>query len=120
MHPPRLPERAGDEPLAGAADEMAMDPRAVGRASRDWDEQHVDLRAAASQVAEAPVAGFTPTVAGAAADFLRAWGDHVGAVAELSEQQADALREVMTAWVHADRTAVGRAFVLGSYLEELR
>ncbi|CAN5401401.1 hypothetical protein BH09ACT12_BH09ACT12_12100 [soil metagenome] len=97
-----------------------MVPASVGRVSRDWDEQHVDLRAAAQQLAHAPTAGFTAPVARAAADFVRAWAQHTGAAAELSEHQADALRVVMAAWIRTDEQAGARAFELLPYLDERR
>lgn len=99
---------------------MAMVPPSVGRASRDWDEQHVDLRAAAGQIADAPTSGFTPPVARAVADYLRAWSAHTGTAARLSEEQADALRAVMAAWLRTDEEAGARAFALLPYLEEQR
>lgn len=99
---------------------MALEPDAVGRTARDWDEQHVDLRAAAGQIAHAPTAGFTAPVARAAADFLRAWTDHTGTAAELSEQQGDALRAVLAAWLRTDADAGFRSLRMLSYLRERR
>jgi hypothetical protein len=97
-----------------------MEPDEVARVARDWDEQHVDLRVAAEQVAHAPTSGFTPPVARAAADFLRAWTGHTGSAAALSEHEATALRSVLTAWVRADERAAARAlWVLGG-IEERR
>ena len=113
-------------PIAGATGEgddpgdLRMVPADVGRASRGWDEQHHDLRAAAAQVADAPVGGFPPRVERAAADFLRAWGGHVGRAADLSLEQADALRSVMTAWVHTDEVVGADFLLLLPYLEQRR
>ena len=47
------PHGTASPPTTSSAPEMAMVPTSVGRASREWDEQHVDLRAASAQVAEA-------------------------------------------------------------------
>lgn len=110
--------RAGDDP--GPGDEMAIDPLSVGHASRAWDEQHVDLRAASGQVAHAPTTGFTPRVGCAAADFVRAWAEHTGTAADLSEQQADALRAVLAAWVRTDEAVGAGFFLLLPYLEAQR
>ncbi|WP_323792366.1 hypothetical protein [Nocardioides sp.] len=116
MHTPGSGGSAtGDDPV-----EMRMVPTDVGRASRGWDEQHHDLRAAAAQVDQAPVTGFPPRVERAAADFVRAWGDHVGRAADLSAEQADALRSVMAAWVHTDEVIGADFLLLLPYLEQLR
>ena len=97
-----------------------MDPDAVGRVSRDWDEHRLDLHGAAAQVAHAPTSGFTPDVARAAADFVRAWTSHLDRAAELSAEQADALREVLGAWLSADQLSAERALAVLGYLEERR
>lgn len=115
MHTPT----AGGSAAAGSH-EMAMEPEAVARTSRDWDDQHLDLRAAAGQLAHAPTSGFTAPVARAAADFLRAWTEHTGTAAELSEHQADALRAVLAAWLRTDAEAAARALALLPYLQEPR
>lgn len=111
-------------PTSGAAGdgphEMRMVPADVGRVSRGWDEQHLDLRAAAAQVDQSPVAGFSPPVERAAADFLRVWGEHVGRAADLSAEQADALRTVMGAWVRTDEVVGADLLVLLPYLEQRR
>lgn len=101
-------------------DEMSMEPDSIGRTARDWDEQRADLSAAAGQVAHAPTSGFTAPVARIAADFLRAWTEHTGAAAELSEHQADALRAVLAVWLRTDAEAGARAFALLPYLQERR
>lgn len=104
-------------PVSGHDDEMAMEPSSVGRVARDWDEQHVDLRAAAEQIAHAPTSGFTPPVARAAADFLRAWTAHTGAAAALSEHEADGLRSVLGAWLSTDADAAARLLGLLGHVE---
>lgn len=103
-----------------AAGPVAMAPDEVVRVARDWEAQHVDLRVAAEQVAHAPTSGFTPPVARAAADFLRAWTAHAGAAAELAEHEAEALRSVLAAWLRADERAGARAQWVLAGLEALR
>lgn len=121
MHTP-TPGGSGsaDSDDSADSDEMAMEPDSVGRTSRDWDEQNADLRAAAGQIAHAPTSGFTAPVARAAADFLRAWTEHTGTAAELSEHQADALRDVLAVWLRTDAEAGARATSLLPYLQERR
>jgi hypothetical protein len=44
-------------------------PVSMGATAGSWDEQHLDLQAAAGQLGAAPTGGFTAGVAGAAARF---------------------------------------------------
>ena len=97
-----------------------MEPGSVERTARDWDEQNADLRAAAGQISRATTSGFTAPVARVAADFLRAWTEHTGTAAELSEHQADALRAVLAVWLRTDAEAGARAFALLPFLQERR
>ncbi len=108
------------DPGSAPAREMAVEPSAVVGVARGWDEQHVDLRVAAVQVADAATAGFTPHVTRAVADFLRAWSEHTGAAAQLSQQQADALRDVLGAWLRADAAARVRSSTLSGFVEQWR
>lgn len=112
--------RTTGPPTTPSAPEMAMVPTSVGRASREWDEQHVDLRAAAGQVAEASTAGFTPPVAHAAAAFLEAWTAHTAAIAQGCEVQADAMRAAITDWLDRDAGSAARGWALLGFVEELR
>ena len=52
-----------------------------------WDEQHLDLQAAAGQVVEAPTSEFT-AVAGAAERFTTTWGRHLTDLAASAESHA--------------------------------
>jgi hypothetical protein len=114
------PHGTASPPTTSSAPEMAMVPTSVGRASREWDEQHVDLRAASAQVAEASTAGFTPPVAHAATAFLEAWHTHTAAIALSCEVQADAMRAAITDWLDGDRESAARVWALLGFVEELR
>lgn len=105
--------------MAEHAEQMEMVPESVGRASRTWDEQHLDLHAAAGQVGQA-VQGFTPVVAVAAQRFAGAWERLTEVAATRCEQQADALRDVMADWVATDRGISVSSYRLLPYVEEVR
>lgn len=99
---------------------MEVVPVSVGAASRAWDEQHLELAAAAGQVGGAPTGGFTDAVAGPAARFATTWGRHVEGLAEEAEGRADALRRVILDFLATDRAVAGEVLALAGYLEELR
>lgn len=99
---------------------MEVVPEEVGRLSRRWDEQHLDLAAAADQVAGAPLAGFGPGVREAAGRFAEAWQRHCDALGRDAERRADALRAVIADVVAADGSARGDVEALRPYLEEVR
>ena len=52
---------------------MEVVPVSVGVASRAWDEQHLDLAAAAAADRRAGTGGFTAAVSGTASRFSGAW-----------------------------------------------
>ena len=99
---------------------MEVVPLSVGVASAAWDEQHLDLRAAADQVRGAPTGGFTRGVSGTAARFTAAWERHADSLARRSEAQADGLRVVIRDYVTSDQSVSADLFALGSYLTERR
>ncbi len=99
---------------------MDMIPASVGRAAQAWDEQSLDVGAAADQIAGAGTGGFTAPVSGAASRFLRAWERHADVLAEACEGQADGLRTTMTDWISTDDAAGNGYFHLLPYLRESR
>ena len=99
---------------------MEVVPVSVGRAAQAWDEQHLDLQAAAGQVAGAGSAGFTAAVSGPAARFLSAWERHVRELGTTSEARADALRVTLADYVATDRLAFEELRSLTPYLAEER
>ena len=99
---------------------MEVVPLSVGRVSRSWDEQALDVSAAAGQIGSAPTGGFTPSVAGAAARFTTAWERHATGLAEEAEARADGLRAVIADYLATDQAAGAELLVLASYLREPR
>jgi hypothetical protein len=99
---------------------MEVVPLAVGRASRSWDEQALDVSAAAGQVGSAATGGFTSGVAGAASRFVTAWEWHATGLAREAEGRADGLRTVIADYLATDQAAGGELLVLASYLRERR
>ena len=102
---------------------MEVVPVSVGAASRGWDEQHLDLAAAAGQIRSAATSGFTDAVQGAAARFTAAWHGHADALGSSCEETADGLRTALRDYVASDQAvASGFADLLGyaPYLEEQR
>lgn len=67
-------------------------PLTLAATARSWDEQHLDLDAAAGQVEGAPTGGFTSGVSGAAARFAAAWARHTTELGTTAEARADGLR----------------------------
>ena len=98
---------------------MQMVPASVGRCSRSWDEQHLDLRAAAGRIGRA-AQGFTPEVTSAAQRFTRTWERHAAVTADGCEARADGLRQIVADWLATDEGAAASALDLVGYLEELR
>ena len=99
---------------------MEVVPLSVGQASRSWDEQALDVAAAAGQIASAPTGGFTSTVAGAASRFTTAWERHARGLSGEAESRADALRAVIADYLATDRAAGVEMMMLASYLREQR
>lgn len=98
---------------------MDMVPASVGRASCFWDEQQLDLHAAATQIGRA-ARGFTPDVALAAQRFVRAWERHAAEAATLCEHSADGLRDTVADWIATDGGVSLASLALLPYLEEVR
>lgn len=90
---------------------MELVPVSVGETARGWDEQHLDLDAAAGQVGSAGTRGFTTAVAGNATRFVTDWERHVRALGTACEGRADGLRQVITDFLATDE-ATGLDFVL--------
>ncbi len=99
---------------------MQVVPVSVGAASRSWDEQHLDLDAAAAQIAGAGTSGFTSRVSGSASRFLTQWQRHAEALGTDCETRADSLRAVITDYVTSDEAAGMDLMLLMSYTQELR
>ncbi|WP_139977877.1 hypothetical protein [Nocardioides litoris] len=99
---------------------MEVVPVSVGRAAQAWDEQHLDLAAAAGQVGSAGSSGFTTAVAGTASRFLTTWQRHVERVATTCEDRADGLRRTMQTYVDAEGTTTADIDALRPYLVEER
>lgn len=99
---------------------MEVVPVSVGKAAQAWDEQHLDLQAAAGQVGGAGSSGFTSAVSGPAARFLTAWERHVRELGDTSEGRADGLRVTLADYVATDQLAFDELVSLTPYLEEDR
>lgn len=99
---------------------MEVVPATVGATARAWDEQHLDLAAAAGQVGDAPTAGFTTGVSGGAARFARAWQRHAADLGDRAEERADALRAALADYLETDRSAGVDGLVLRALVEEAR
>lgn len=92
----------------------------VGRAARAWDEQHLDLVAAAAQIEGAPTDGFTGGVSGAAIRFTAAWARHATGLGDRAEQRADGLRSALADFLATDAAVGLDVTLLRSYLGERR
>lgn len=99
---------------------MEVVPLSVGRVSRSWDEQALDVSAAAGQIGSASSGGFTTAVSGAASRFTTAWERHATGLAEAAEGRADGLRTVIADYLATDQAAGSELLVLASYLREQR
>lgn len=85
---------------------MQVDPLSVGRAARSWDEQHLEVAAAAGQIGSAPTSGFTDGVAAVASGFVGSWQQYAAELADQAEARADGLRSALADYQRTDR-AVG-------------
>lgn len=94
---------------------MDVVPLSVGAASRGWDEQSLDLAAAAGQVRGAPTSGFTVAVQGAAARFTAAWYAHAAGLGSSAEAAADGLRTALRDYVSSDEGVAGDFSALLAY-----
>lgn len=99
---------------------MEVVPLSVGEAFRAWDEQHLDLDAAAGQIAAADTSGFTSNVRGAATRFLTQWERHAEGLGADSEARADGLRATITDYVASDEAVGGDLMLLLAYTREQR
>ena len=99
---------------------MEAVPFTMGMTARSWDERHLDLDAAAGQIAGAPTAGFTSGVAGAAARFSSTWHRHVSALGATAEAQADGLRASAADYVRTDQLVATDHLFLDTALREER
>ncbi|GAA4695750.1 hypothetical protein [Nocardioides conyzicola] len=95
-------------------------PLTMGTTARAWDERHLDLEAAAGQVADAPTAGFTSGVAGAAARFASTWQRHVSDLGATAETQADGLRASAADYARTDQLVASDHLLLDDALREER
>ena len=100
---------------------MEVVPFAMGTTARAWDEQHLDLQAAAGQIADAPTGGFTAGVAGAAARFASAWQRHAADLGDTAEARADGLRTSAADYLRTDQGVASDSFlILDVVLREAR
>lgn len=99
---------------------MEVMPLTVGRTARAWDDQHLDVAAAAEQIAGAPTGGFTSAVSGAAARFAIQWERHTGELAADAEARADGLRAAIADYLTTDDAVSAGVLGLQSYLTEVR
>lgn len=99
---------------------MEVVPLSVGRASRAWDEQHVDVSAAARQVGAAPTDGFTVGVAGSATRFASTWQRHIDGLADEAESRADGLRATLVDYLTTDGAVNLAVLALRGCLAEQR
>lgn len=99
---------------------MEVVPVSVGRAAQAWDEQHLDLQAAAGQVGGAGSGGFTAAVSGTAARFLTTWERHVRDLGDTAEARADGLRTAVADYVASDQAAYDELVALAPFVHEER
>ena len=99
---------------------MEVVPVSVGVASRAWDEQHLDLAAAARQVERAGTDGFTAAVSGTASRFSGAWTRFAGDLGRDCEARADGLRATIAEYVASDDLSFHELLALGTHLAEVR
>jgi hypothetical protein len=99
---------------------MEVVPLSVGRASRAWDEQHLDLTAAAQQIGGAATGGFTDGVSGTASRFATTWQRHTADLAGQAEARADGLRGAIADYLSTDRAVGFDVLALQGYLVEVR
>ncbi len=99
---------------------MEVVPLTVGSTARAWDEQHLDVSAAAEQIGGASSGGFTDAVAGTASRFATTWQRHADGLAGQAEAQADGLRTAIDDYLNTDRAVGYDALALRAYLTEIR
>lgn len=99
---------------------MQVDPISVGRAARSWDEQHVEVAAAAGLIGAAPTTGFTDGVAAAASRFVGSWQQYAAELADQAEARADGLRSALADYLRTDRAVGADHRLLRDSLPEVR
>jgi hypothetical protein len=100
---------------------MEVVPPSVEAVARGWEEQQLDLEAAAGQLRGASTAGFTGPVAGAAARFTTSWERYAASLAAASEQRADGLHAALREYIVGDETQeLGFLQLVGTLLEAAR
>ncbi|MGB0102515.1 MAG: hypothetical protein WBP61_19710 [Nocardioides sp.] len=99
---------------------MDAAPTRMAAVARSWDDQHLDLAAAAAQIGAASTAGFTSAVSGAAARFATTWSRHAAALGQSAESRADGLRATAEDYLRTDQAVAGNQLLLRSILRELR
>lgn len=99
---------------------MEVVPASVGAASLAWDEQHLDLAAAAGQIGGAGTGGFTSNVSGTASRFTTAWQRFTDTAGTTCEAQADGLRTAIRDYIASDEAQGIEILLLQGFLEEVR
>lgn len=95
-------------------------PAALGVAARGWDEQHLDLAAAAAQLGRCSGAGFLNPTSAALTRFLSAWEQHTLALAAGCESLADGLRAALHDYLDNDALQGFRLLQLTAFGQEQR
>ena len=98
---------------------MRVVPFSVGRAARSWDEQHLEVAAAAAQIGCAPTSGFTDGVVAAAAAFVGTWQRNTAELADRAGATSDGLRTAMADYLRTDRTVGADNLLLLDRLPEV-
>lgn len=98
---------------------MQVVPISVGRAARAWDQQHLEVAAAADQIGTAPTSCFSDTVAAAATRFVGTWQRHTALLAEQAGARADGLRTVTADYLRTDRAVAAEHLLLQDRLPEV-
>lgn len=99
---------------------MEVVPVEVDQVVRAWDEQHLDLAAAARRLAGFPTSGFTAEVAGPAARFAATWQRHLAGLAAEAEARADGLRATLADLLATDEAVGGHLRLLQAQLQDPR
>ncbi len=99
---------------------MEVVPASVGTTAAAWDEQHLDLQAAAGQVGGAGSGGFTSAVSGTAARFLTTWERHVRELGDTAEARADGLRAAISDFLATDQAVYDDYVRLAPHTTEWR
>ena len=113
--------RSWSGPTCPGAGEALMQvvPLSVGRTAQSWDEQHLDLAAAAGQLGAAPTSGFTDAVAGARPVRLDLAAARRRA-GRPAESRADGLRSALDDYLRTDEAVARDQFALLTFLPEVR